>query len=205
MLNDELTLQPRRTIRDHEVAPESRMLTVVVMSVVLLSLVDILLAFVVRSGLPDPVRLFFVRNSMWFLGGASALVTVYSIALRATGPLVLGIATAINLFLMMQFRGPWIWVGTFDLYEQSAKPWLLALGAGVAIGYLGLLIPPVRKARPTTDEQVVSRWIIALFATTIACAFASLNSPFDSEFAPTRFIGLIGVLIAVSLVRRFAQ
>jgi hypothetical protein len=194
-----------RLSQSRENGMENRMLATLVMSTALFSSVELILALVSRSALPDPIRLFFVRNSLWMLMCASAVPVAYSVPLRARGPVVLAVAAAINLFLMMQFRGAWIWVGTFDSYEQSAKPWMMAMALGVVLGYLALLVPSWRSSQADTGEKTVNAWLVALCALTIATGAVSLLAPMQSEFAPTRFLGLSALVVAAVAVRRLAR
>lgn len=96
----------------------------------------------------------------------------------------------INAFLLVTFRGPWLWAGTFD--SRSTAPisvWLVPLLLGIAAGALA--------SRSNTPKVRAPWWLgpaVAGLATMLVIVSESV-SPAESLYPPMRGVLLLAMTL----------
>src|SRR5579862_8199593 len=157
------------------------------MAMIALTAVDTVMILVSHSSLPMATRIFAVRYGAWLFVPAWAPVGWVARPLGPRRYLTLAAAFATAYTMLTQFRGSWIWNGTFDMYAYSRAPWLFTSlsGVGLALGFVSFL-----RSDRVPSAKATAILLVGLAASLVASAFLPRWWPNDSEFAATRPLGI---------------
>ena len=144
---------------------------------------------------PGRMRIFAIREVGWaFLPLALGMQWL----LRGSG--VKGLATACAVAVtayvtIVQFRGLWVWSGTFDAYWYSKAPWIMPGLAGLTMG-CAFSTKRFRPWVPKRSRLIV--WPLCLIGAGLIELFGCyfFYQQIDSVYAPTRSV----VLVATGIV-----
>lgn len=166
-------------------------------ALVALTGIDAVMLFVNRSAMPTSTRLFTIKYGEWLFIPACLLVGWVASGLRQRRFLPLAAAFATAFTALTQFRGSWIWSGTFDEFYYDRLPWVRSGLLGIALAFgLGSLVR--RKAPPSWRTSIL--WLGLLAASLVASVFLPKLWPNDSEFVASRPLMLGACLVALAIV-----
>jgi len=103
----------------------------------------------------------FLLYGEWMFSLVTAWVLWISLRIGPRGILIAGVTFTISFVLLTQFRGLWVWNGTFDRYEKSLLPLIVPTIAGTAIGSLSIFLP--RRAVSTDTAIRFTNWLFVFF------------------------------------------
>lgn len=169
-------------------------------SVVMLTAIEVFLVTWLRGPWTVPTKLLVTTNGHWLLIPGLCLVGLISRPLGRMRYLPL-LAAVVTLYTFVsQFRGIWIWLGTFDKFSQSQTGWTLSL----AIGLVVAVLVGFKKEIPKVNRAATSYWLLLLAASLAVLTYSSRWMPVDSEFAFTRPIATVVTIIVLSIVAVWA-
>ncbi len=114
-------------------------------------------------------------------------VVVGRMRLKGVPHLFIGLSTV--YFLCRQFRGAWIWGGTFDKYGEPMVTWLSPLLIGSLVGYLAGLAAPLVSSEFEHSPKRTCIHVSALLITGFGVWVLTALYPNDSFFPPSRIVG----------------
>jgi len=166
-----------------------------VMAAMLISLTCIegVMLAVNRSSLDSSVRLLFVRYGEWLFVPACVLVGWIARPFSRARMLLLITTFTMGYGLITQFRGSWIWDGTFDAYDYPRWPWYRACLVGITL-CLAICYLPTKSLANTTKSGIL---LSVLTVASLLSAALPRIWPLDSAFVATRFIGMVVALIGL--------
>jgi len=105
----------------------------------------------------------------------------------------------------LNFRGPYIRVGTFDHFEYSYWPWFRLVVVGIVIGAVVGITLPNKVPDPLRFSKLYWLWPLALLIASALSYFLGHYCAFMSMFAPTRWVALLAIFAVVASVLTAAQ
>jgi hypothetical protein len=169
-------------------------------AMVALTVVDTLMIGVNRSFLPTLVKIQFVRFGEWLFFPAAFGVGLASGVLGSKKAIPVMASAAAAFIMITQFRGAWIWSGTFDKYDEPRTAWIVISLSGLLAGGI---VAGVRPAPPRAELTIAM--LISLALCVLVTAMTSKMWPGDSDFAPTRYISLLVSLLILSGLAIYAR
>jgi hypothetical protein len=162
-----------------------------------LTLIEAVELFVNKATGNHWLRIRFILYGEWMFLPASAWVAWLSLRLGARGLLLAGATYTICFVLMTQFRGLWLWGGTFDRYESSKVSWLFPVGVGLAVA-LTIYCLHKQKTMQATSPNLTNTLLSLFCGSVIVSALMQNLYPIGSVFAPTRIYGLAAALVVLA-------
>jgi hypothetical protein len=155
-----------------------------------LTIVESLEIIVNRSFGWHGVRHFMILYGEWLFLPVAAVVTRISLALGKSGILVAAAVFTICFLLITQFRGVWVWNGTFDKFEQSSASWLIPSLIGAVVAIVHWIFVP-RTSYVNSLESATNIMFATLSVSILIYILLLRVYPVDSVFAPTRHFALM--------------
>jgi len=165
-------------------------------ALICLTLVDAVMVGINKSSLESSTRILFVRYGEWLFLPACAFVAWVARPFGRTSLMLLVAAYTTCYAFLTQFRGAWIWDGTFDAYEYSRLPWYRVCLFGIATSLLICCFP----SRPPMRASRTSILLVLLTAATLLSAVMPRIWPMDSAFVSTRFLAMTAALLGLILL-----
>lgn len=149
-----------------------------------------------KSPLDSSLRLLFVRYGEWLFVPACAFVGYTVRPFGRIRIILLAVAYLTAYSLVTQFRGSWIWDGTFDAYEYSRLPWYRASLYGIIISLIICYFPGQSRFKAAKTGPL----LVALTVSSVLSAVLPRLWPADSAFASTRFLAMIAGLVGLAIL-----
>lgn len=166
----------------------SGIVAVVAAGLIALTAVDLLVFLLGGLHTFSKLSWYVIRFDYVLFAGATAWIVWVGAKLRQRAWVVILASLVIAYLVCTRFRGLWVWPGTFDLYEQSALPWLLASLVGIVLGAASALFFQLRYAQGSVPNDFT--YLVALAISAMTVFLCGRASPLDSRFAETRSIAL---------------
>lgn len=145
------------------------------------------------------LRVWVVARPWIFLAVGGAVIGGLASGARWRGMLVGALTICALVVLMLNFRGLWIWPGTFDYYFGNRGSWIWALPGGFLCGLA--VASMFHLSRP--GER--TRWAFLGVAACLTLATYVLDrfwSPLiESMYAPTRAIAYTALLVPLVWIK----
>jgi hypothetical protein len=162
-------------------------------ALVLLTAVEGLIIAVSRSGWEPFRKLWFYGHAGWLFLPGGALIGLCARGGTAIRFLALGAAFVTAYVALTQFRGTWIWDGTFDAFKYPRSGWFYPGLAGCLMAF-GISFIPRKTPASSLGSQL---WLIGLTAAVVLSVFLPRYALVNSDFAPTRWIALAAILLCL--------
>lgn len=170
-------------------------LSAIALALIGVTLVELLVTWVSHSSIPVPRRVFFAENNVWLFAPVGFVVALFCAPLGKGGVIASAAALTLLVLVVLNFRGMWVWPGTFDRFEQSPYRWIMPLILGAITGMLLWMVPPTHQVRGIHRAH---GWTALLLGLSGVAAFAFDDAHImGSAWPPTRFIALAVVLVLV--------
>jgi len=184
-----------------ELDSNAGVIAVVAAPLIAITFVDIfVLALGLGKFLPTSLSRPVVGYGHLLFAPAVFWAVVLASRLGRRGPVVGFCSLVLAYIVFTRFRGPWVWQGTFDWWNQdSAAPWLWSAFAGAMAGVAwSACRSRVRPADPQRPPQDFP-FVVALAVAATASLLSSLIWPYDSIFAPSLHLALGGCAIVMGI------
>ncbi len=168
-----------------------------ILAAILLELgLELIMFAINRSSSSRYIKLFFINNGEYFHILTWAAVAILSSPLGTKRFLTCALAFALVTYSNFQFRGPWVWDGTFDHSDLSYRKWLISGLVGLTVGtaFSWKWQPALR------DERLLSTIFISLFILMISTVVLSGLLPVDSADPSTKPLFVATGLTAATIL-----
>jgi hypothetical protein len=181
-----------------DVASESKgSIAVVAAPLIALTAIDLfMLLFGLHRWLVGSQGRWIIMYGHFLFAPAAMWVVVVAGRLGRRGWIVGLSSFVLTYVIMIRFRGPWVWQGILDYWQESKKPWVLSALVGIALGliFCGLVIRRSNNSLKLPDDI---KFISILGVCGIITFMASYLWPFDSIFAPTFHLAIGAVTMVL--------
>lgn len=168
-------------------------LSAIALALVGLTLIELIVTLVSRSSIPTARRVYFARENVWLFAPLGSVIIMFCAPLRARGMLAAVAALVLVVLVVLNFRGMWVWPGSFDRFQESSLRWIGPMALGAILGASLTTVPALRQTRAI--HRVLGWHSLMLGLATLGAFVWGDAYVMGSSWPPTRFIPL-----AVSLV-----
>lgn len=170
-------------------------LSSIALALIGLTLVELVVTWASHSNMPMRRRVFFAENNVWLFLPVGFFVTLFGAPLGWRGLLASAASLTLLSLTVLNFRGMWVWQGTFDRFDDSALRWIVPLISGAVLALPLLAVPFAKRIH---GWHRANRWWTGGVAVAAVASFYYADAfIMGSEWPPTRFIALAAALVVL--------